>query len=155
MNNFFLYRHLTNILLLVYQLGICCVYVMFIGENLKSIVDHFTQTETDVRMYMLFTLLPIILINWVDKSWIVFNDVKLLTLTQSKSILFLSIAHILLNVSKFNGMCFNTLNDQLNLTILCRSAIWNIWRHSRQSLMQSPLYRLQSFATLCFESRLF
>lgn len=70
------HSHVTNFFILVYQLGICCVYIMFIGENLKSIVDHFTQTETDVRMYMLITLLPIILINWVNKCCSQINEKK-------------------------------------------------------------------------------
>lgn len=59
-------RHVTNFFILIYQLGICCIYIVFIGENLKSITDHFTGTENDVRMFMVIILLPIIFINWVS-----------------------------------------------------------------------------------------
>ncbi|XP_031630763.1 proton-coupled amino acid transporter-like protein CG1139 [Contarinia nasturtii] len=57
--------HVTNFFLLVYQLGICCVYIVFIGDNLKSIVDDFYHTGQKVQVFMLIMLLPIILLNWV------------------------------------------------------------------------------------------
>lgn len=62
-------RHVTNFFLLIYQLGICCIYFVFIGENMKSIVDHFTKTDNDIRMFMLVVLLPIILLNWVSLDY--------------------------------------------------------------------------------------
>lgn len=58
-------RHVANFFILVYQLGICCIYVVFIAENIKSIVDHFTGAVHDVRLFMVIILLPIIFINWV------------------------------------------------------------------------------------------
>lgn len=60
------YRHLTNGFILTYQLGICCIYVVFVASNLKSLFDYFTGSVTDIRMYMLIILLPLILINWVN-----------------------------------------------------------------------------------------
>ncbi|XP_012272846.1 proton-coupled amino acid transporter-like protein CG1139 [Orussus abietinus] len=56
--------HVVNIFLLIYQLGACCVYVVFIAQNLKSALDSFV-TPIDERLYMLALLLPLILINWV------------------------------------------------------------------------------------------
>uniref|UniRef100_A0A6M2DNG0 Putative amino acid transporter n=1 Tax=Xenopsylla cheopis TaxID=163159 RepID=A0A6M2DNG0_XENCH len=57
--------HVINTFLLIYQLGTCCVYVVFVASNIKAVVDYNLGTETDVRLYMLAILLPLILINWV------------------------------------------------------------------------------------------
>ncbi|XP_037034964.1 proton-coupled amino acid transporter-like protein CG1139 [Bradysia coprophila] len=57
--------HVVNTFLLIYQLGTCCVYVVFVSTNIKSISDYYTEEETDVRLFMLIILLPLILINWV------------------------------------------------------------------------------------------
>lgn len=54
-----------NIFLLIYQLGTCCVYVVFVSTNIKSILDLYLEEVTDVRLVMLVILLPLILINWV------------------------------------------------------------------------------------------
>lgn len=50
--------------MLAYQLGICCVYIVFISTTIKTIVDYYL-TELDVRLYMLMILLPLILMNCV------------------------------------------------------------------------------------------
>lgn len=57
--------HVVNTFLLIYQLGTCCVYVVFVATNIKSISDYYTEEATDVRLIMLIILLPLILINWV------------------------------------------------------------------------------------------
>ncbi|XP_050086530.1 proton-coupled amino acid transporter-like protein CG1139 [Anopheles aquasalis] len=57
--------HIVNVFLLIYQLGTCCVYVVFVSSNIKAIADYYTETDTDVRLFMLIILLPLILINWV------------------------------------------------------------------------------------------
>ncbi|KAL0279965.1 UNVERIFIED_CONTAM: hypothetical protein PYX00_001405 [Menopon gallinae] len=56
--------HVINFFVLAYQLGICCVYVVFVSENVKGVVDQYTG-ELDVRIYMVIFLLPLILINYV------------------------------------------------------------------------------------------
>lgn len=48
------------------QIGGCCIYVVFIAENLKSIVDYATGTTTDVRWFMVVVLPAIILLNSVN-----------------------------------------------------------------------------------------
>ncbi|XP_049818590.1 proton-coupled amino acid transporter-like protein CG1139 isoform X2 [Aethina tumida] len=54
----------VNVFLLIYQLGTCCVYTVFIAANIKEVCDvHIT--ELDERIYMLIFLLPLILINFV------------------------------------------------------------------------------------------
>lgn len=59
------HRNVVNIFLLIYQLGTCCVYVVFVASNIKSILDLYLEEKTDVRLIMLIILLPLILINWV------------------------------------------------------------------------------------------
>lgn len=56
---------MVNTFLLIYQLGTCCVYVVFVSENLKSVVNHYTESDTSVKVYMSAILLPLILLNWV------------------------------------------------------------------------------------------
>lgn len=55
---------MVNTFLLIYQLGTCCVYVVFIATNIKDVLDIY-MGETNIRLYMLMFLLPLILINWV------------------------------------------------------------------------------------------
>lgn len=55
----------VNVFLLIYQLGTCCVYVVFVASNIKSIVDAVCDTNIDVRLCMIIILIPLILINWV------------------------------------------------------------------------------------------
>ncbi|XP_031641119.1 proton-coupled amino acid transporter-like protein CG1139 [Contarinia nasturtii] len=49
--------------LIVYQLGICCVYIVFVAKNIKEFVD--VWYELDVEYYMLILLLPLILLNCI------------------------------------------------------------------------------------------
>ncbi|XP_073974092.1 proton-coupled amino acid transporter-like protein acs [Rhodnius prolixus] len=61
---------ICNIFLLMYQIGSCCIYVVFISSNIKDVVDHYHgmhygEPSFDIRYYMLIFLLPLILINWV------------------------------------------------------------------------------------------
>ncbi|VVC27247.1 Amino acid transporter, transmembrane domain [Cinara cedri] len=50
--------------LIVYQLGICCVYIMFIGSSLKQVLDIYI-TPMNERYYMLFMLIPLVAINLI------------------------------------------------------------------------------------------
>ena len=57
--------YVINVFLMIYQLGTCCVYVVFVASNIKGIVDLYFD-EVDVRLIMLVILLPLIFINWVS-----------------------------------------------------------------------------------------
>lgn len=58
--------YVINAFLLVYQLGTCCVYVVFISSNIKAVADYYLDSPVDVRLVMLIILLPLIFINWVN-----------------------------------------------------------------------------------------
>lgn len=51
---------------MVYVLGTCCVYTVFVASNIKAIADYYIGYEVHVRIYVLTILLPLILINWVS-----------------------------------------------------------------------------------------
>lgn len=54
-----------NAFLLIYQIGTCCVYVVFVSENIHYVlIEHFKLSVT-VTEVMLYILLPLVLINWV------------------------------------------------------------------------------------------
>lgn len=59
--------YIINAFLLIYQLGTCCVYVVFISSNIKRIVDLYTDEKVDVRLIMVIILLPLIFLNWVNE----------------------------------------------------------------------------------------
>lgn len=49
--------------LIVYQLGICCVYIVFVARNIKELVDVWYKLE--VEYYILMLLLPLIALNCI------------------------------------------------------------------------------------------
>ncbi|XP_014206432.1 proton-coupled amino acid transporter-like protein CG1139 [Copidosoma floridanum] len=62
------FAHISPIIvdgfLIVYQLGICCVYIVFVATNIKQVADHYT-TPLDVKIHMLILLVPLIIINYI------------------------------------------------------------------------------------------
>ncbi|BES98561.1 amino acid transporter [Nesidiocoris tenuis] len=55
---------IVDIFMISYQLGICCVYIVFVATNVKQVADHY-WTELDVRLWSLILLLPLIAINMI------------------------------------------------------------------------------------------
>ncbi|XP_066147986.1 proton-coupled amino acid transporter-like protein CG1139 isoform X2 [Euwallacea fornicatus] len=56
---------ISNVFLLLYQLGICCVYTVFVAENIKYVLDVYLTDPVDERIIMLIILLPLIFINYI------------------------------------------------------------------------------------------
>lgn len=50
--------------MIVYQLGICCVYIVFVASNIKQVTDQY-WAPLDISTHMLILLLPLILINYI------------------------------------------------------------------------------------------
>lgn len=55
-----LMRRICNTFLILTQLGFCSVYFLFVGNNVKSVLD-FYGLELDLNVLMMLSLLPIIL----------------------------------------------------------------------------------------------
>ncbi|KAG8035772.1 hypothetical protein G9C98_001428 [Cotesia typhae] len=49
-----------NTFLVIDLLGCCCVYIVFVAENLEQVIENYTKKDLDVTVYMAF-LLPILL----------------------------------------------------------------------------------------------
>ncbi|KAG7209495.1 hypothetical protein KM043_015580 [Ampulex compressa] len=82
--------------MVAYQLGICCVYIVFIASNIKQVTDEYWE-PLDVKIHMLILLLPLILINYI-------RNLKLLApfSTLANVITFVGLAMIL--VYMFDGL---------------------------------------------------
>lgn len=55
--------HVINTFLMIYQMGTCCVYIVFISSNLQSGLSSFVSMELEV--YMAILLLPLIFVNYI------------------------------------------------------------------------------------------
>lgn len=55
---------IVDFFLILYQLGICCVYIMFVATNIKQVADYYWE-PLDVRIYMCFLLIPLVLITYI------------------------------------------------------------------------------------------
>ena len=64
-NEAFICRYIVNTFLVTYQLGTCCVYIVFVAKNIKNVTDLYTAEETDVRLIMVLLLVPLIFLSWV------------------------------------------------------------------------------------------
>ena len=58
MSLFSLIRYLIQTFLAVTQLGFCCVYFVFVAQNVKVVADHYLGAN-DYHVYMLVSLVPI------------------------------------------------------------------------------------------------
>uniref|UniRef100_A0A1Y1NIZ6 Amino acid transporter transmembrane domain-containing protein n=4 Tax=Photinus pyralis TaxID=7054 RepID=A0A1Y1NIZ6_PHOPY len=54
--------YLVDAFLILYQLGICCVYVMFVAANLKELCDVYRSKPMAIELYTLILLAPFVLI---------------------------------------------------------------------------------------------
>ncbi|XP_066595896.1 proton-coupled amino acid transporter-like protein CG1139 [Prorops nasuta] len=50
--------------MITYQLGICCVYIVFVASNIKQVADQY-WTPLDIEVHMAILLLPLVLINYI------------------------------------------------------------------------------------------
>jgi len=60
----------TNMFLVITQLGFCCVYFVFVAANLQDVVHHYWY-KIDLHWYLLALLLPMIVMNWINNlKWL-------------------------------------------------------------------------------------
>ncbi|XP_012261968.2 proton-coupled amino acid transporter-like protein pathetic isoform X2 [Athalia rosae] len=50
-----------NTFLVIDLIGCCCVYIVFISTNVKQVVDYYTESETNLRIFMA-ALLPLLIV---------------------------------------------------------------------------------------------
>ncbi|XP_012531465.1 proton-coupled amino acid transporter-like protein CG1139 [Monomorium pharaonis] len=50
--------------MIIYQLGICCVYIVFVATNIKQVTDQYWE-PLGISTHMLILLVPLILINYI------------------------------------------------------------------------------------------
>ncbi|XP_008211722.2 proton-coupled amino acid transporter-like protein CG1139 [Nasonia vitripennis] len=55
---------IVDAFLIVYQLGICCVYIVFVATNIKQVADQYCE-PIDVKLHMLILLIPLTVINYI------------------------------------------------------------------------------------------
>lgn len=63
MNEQFLCSVIVDTSLIVHQFSICCIYVMFIANGIKTLCDNIF--EASVQMHMLILIIPLILLNCI------------------------------------------------------------------------------------------
>ncbi|CAG9782191.1 unnamed protein product [Diatraea saccharalis] len=81
------FSYFVEIVLTIWQLGICCIYLIFCAENIKQVCDYYGY-EQSLRMHMCFQLLPQVLLNLI-------KTLKLLTPLSTISNLLTILAFIL------------------------------------------------------------
>jgi len=65
-------RLVINTFICITQIGFCCVFLVFVGDNLQQVVSHFTELDWDSRVYMAIVSVPLVFLNWI-------RNLKLLT----------------------------------------------------------------------------
>ncbi|XP_068912540.1 proton-coupled amino acid transporter-like protein pathetic isoform X3 [Tenebrio molitor] len=60
-------KAMINLFLVIDLLGCCCVYVLFVAESIKQVVDNYTEESThqDMKVYMASLLPLLILMNLI------------------------------------------------------------------------------------------
>merc|ERR1712071_729979 len=65
-------RIVINTFICITQIGFCCVFLVFVGDNLQQVVRDFTDVSWDSRVFMAIASVPLIFLNWI-------RNLKLLT----------------------------------------------------------------------------
>ncbi|XP_037938074.1 proton-coupled amino acid transporter-like protein pathetic isoform X3 [Teleopsis dalmanni] len=58
-------RFVVNALLLMNLLGTCCIYMIFVGTQIKQIVDYYDGYDLSLRLWILLFTVPLIFMNLV------------------------------------------------------------------------------------------
>lgn len=52
-------------MLFVTYFGTCSVYTVIIAKNIAQVVDYYTGSVSDIRVYIACFLIPLILLSWI------------------------------------------------------------------------------------------
>lgn len=63
---------LVNVFLCITQIGFCCVYVVFVAQNVKQVIDEHVSFHMSVYAYMVLVTIPLVVLCWI-------RDLKILT----------------------------------------------------------------------------
>lgn len=65
------FRMVIDAFLCVTQLGFCCVYFVFVAQNLKHVIDPYVGITWPLQSYMALLLIPMILLTYVrNLKWL-------------------------------------------------------------------------------------
>lgn len=53
-------KFMVNTFLVLDLIGCCCIYLVFVATNLKQVIDHYTDADLSIRIYMVFIMVPLI-----------------------------------------------------------------------------------------------
>ncbi|XP_075213602.1 proton-coupled amino acid transporter-like protein acs [Lycorma delicatula] len=59
-------RPISNIFLVVFQVGICCIYLLFVSKNVKQVVEYNTSFRSEIRSYILIAALPTLIASLIN-----------------------------------------------------------------------------------------
>lgn len=59
-------RHLVNSFMIAYLVGSLSIYIVFIADNFKAIIDPAFEVDIDNRLIMLALGIPLVLASWIQ-----------------------------------------------------------------------------------------
>ncbi|KAK0087635.1 hypothetical protein PV325_000514 [Microctonus aethiopoides] len=54
-----------NLFLVIDLIGCCCVYIVFVGENIEPVIEKYAGNNWDLRVYMALLLPPLLIFSFV------------------------------------------------------------------------------------------
>ncbi|XKL66369.1 hypothetical protein PGB90_009789 [Kerria lacca] len=58
-------KFFANFFFVVYESGSCAIYIIFISSNVKQLLDYYLQDDINLRLIMLYVVLPMVLVCWI------------------------------------------------------------------------------------------
>ncbi|CAG7733908.1 unnamed protein product [Allacma fusca] len=58
-------RIATNVFLYLTQIGICCIYIVFVADNIHEVLQSYFGVQQSARVCMLYILIPLLALSWV------------------------------------------------------------------------------------------
>lgn len=95
------FRYLIQVFLAITQLGFCCVYFVFVAQNVKVVADYYLGKK-DYHIYMAFSLIPILACAYI-RNIVFLSKVSLLaSFMQILGILLLVLTYFTSGLERFS-----------------------------------------------------